>query len=492
MPVTSSSSTSLSSSSTSSSLSSPPPSSSPPFPIQASSSSPPSSSFNKEAIAGSSSSSSGGGGGGSGHGGLLHPQPSRPPRGRNFDATVLNVYDDGSNSSAGGGGGSTRPRYSRSQSSQYRRSNQSSGHSSPRDRPSTPESGRGSGVGIVTGVNASSWRAAAAVEPRSGAASPARTPTPKPARGASRSATPVEEAEGGSRGAEAGSRSSPGHPSSLDMLEKAEDRLVGQLKTLTVSQQGATSDEGDKVKEQQQEEKQEEKEEEEEELEEWELAMQNSDEEAIPKLPATSDKKKPQPAKSKTASSATTTTTTTTTAGEGNVMGEDDSILELSNLAPSIKTVHVNDMLAPFANKAGGFRIKWIDDSRALVIFESAAVANQAFIATQSGTWATVAPYRGADRDALRRTYRASSLTSSPSSSSISSSSSSSTPSARPAKTDSVARRLVHGALGIRVRRTPEQIEQERIAMAAAREAREAARQERQRERQEMDAVFNQ
>ncbi|KAG0227875.1 R3H and coiled-coil domain-containing protein 1 [Actinomortierella wolfii] len=367
--------------------------------------------------------------------GPVQPQPMRPPRGRNFDATVLNVYDD-----------DRRPRYSRSNSSQYRRSNHSSGNSSPRDRPSTPESRSSRGVGI----DAASWRS---TEPSNISSSS----TLKPVRKASGSVTP-----------EVCSRSSSNNPS-LDNPESAAaaDRLAGQLQNLSVVDQGvstsskpATSSEGGG----------------EEELEEWELAMQNSDEDAIPKLPTTGDDKRNKSGVNAKPSGTESPSSARTEAAAGDdAMGDDDYILELTHLAPSTKSFQVNDMFAPYANRSGGFRVKWIDDSRALVIFESATVAKQAYMATKSVTLATVAPYRGSDKDTIWRANRPSS-----------------TPSVRPAKTDSVARRLVHGALGIRERRTPEQIEQDRALRAAAREAREIARQERQRERQEMDAVFNQ
>jgi len=49
-------------------------------------------------------------------------------------------------------------------------------------------------------------------------------------------------------------------------------------------------------------------------------------------------------------------------------------ILELYDFSSSIKTVHLTDMFAVYESRSGGFRIKWVDDTKALVIFESAAV----------------------------------------------------------------------------------------------------------------------
>jgi len=53
---------------------------------------------------------------------------------------------------------------------------------------------------------------------------------------------------------------------------------------------------------------------------------------------------------------------------------EDFYIIELYDFSPSIKTSHLTDMFAACENKSGGFKIKWIDDTRALAIFESASI----------------------------------------------------------------------------------------------------------------------
>ena len=61
-------------------------------------------------------------------------------------------------------------------------------------------------------------------------------------------------------------------------------------------------------------------------------------------------------------------------------MSNDDLyILELYGFSPSIKTMHLTDMFAAYENRSGGFRIKWVDDTKALVIFESAAVGMYCF-----------------------------------------------------------------------------------------------------------------
>ncbi|KAF9208943.1 R3H and coiled-coil domain-containing protein 1 [Haplosporangium sp. Z 27] len=212
-----------------------------------------------------------------------------------------------------------------------------------------------------------------------------------------------------------------------------------------------------------------------EELEEWELALQDSDEDAIPRIDnsKTSKSTKPHPAEHLLSSPSQKTTKS---GNWSEVVDDDMYILELYDFSPSIKTMHLTDMFAPFENRSGGFRIKWLDDTKALVIFESAAVAKQAYISNITNQIAKIKPYTGTDKDTIRNAGN-------PSSGVFNG--------VRPAKTDSVARRLVQGALGLRVRRTPEQIAEEKALVQAAKEAREAQRQEQLKQRQEMDAMFH-
>ncbi|KAG9072101.1 R3H and coiled-coil domain-containing protein 1 [Linnemannia hyalina] len=212
--------------------------------------------------------------------------------------------------------------------------------------------------------------------------------------------------------------------------------------------------------------------------EEWELALENSDDDGIPAAPKDTRR---HPAEALLASPSSTPSKI------GNwseaVSSDDMYILELYDFSASIKTAHLTDMFAAYENRSGGFRIKWVDETKALVIFESAAVAKQAHIANLTNQIAKIKPYNGPDRDSIRNAGN-------PSSGAYNG--------VRPAKTDSVARRLVQGALGLRVRRTPEQIAEEKAQIQAAKDAREAQRQEERRQREEderqrqaMDDVFN-
>ncbi|KAF9912291.1 R3H and coiled-coil domain-containing protein 1 [Linnemannia zychae] len=211
--------------------------------------------------------------------------------------------------------------------------------------------------------------------------------------------------------------------------------------------------------------------------EEWELALQNSDDDGIPAAPKETRR---HPAEHL----LTSPSSTPSKIGNWSEVSNDDMyILELYDFSASIKTAHLTDMFAAFENRSGGFRIKWVDETKALVIFESASVAKQAYIANLTNQIAKIKPYNGPDKDSIRNAGN-------PSSGAYNG--------VRPAKTDSVARRLVQGALGLRVRRTPEQIAEEKAQIQAAKDARDAQRQEERRQRQEeerqrqaMDDVFN-
>ncbi|KAF8940279.1 hypothetical protein EDD21DRAFT_219324 [Dissophora ornata] len=341
------------------------------------------------------------------------PAP-RHPRGRDFDATVLRRYSDDEN----------RPNSNFSRSSSYNsgRSNNSSGNGNG-NSPSSRSSARGfepSTNRRPDRAEEGSWR---------------REETKN-----------VEDQE-----------SEPGQDTKVE--DEVESALINEVDRLQLKEDTDPKDETGSS----------------EELEEWELALQDSDEDAIPRIepPKTSKSSKPHPAEHLLGSAAAKTSKV---GNWSDVSNDDMYILELYDFSPSIKTMHLTDMFSAFENRSGGFRIKWIDDTRALVIFESAAVAKQAYIANITNQIARIKPYAGADKESIRNTGNPSSGAHN---------------GVRPAKTDSVARRLVQGALGLRVRRTPEQIAEEKALVQAAKEARDAQRQEQQRQREEMDAVFN-
>ncbi|KAF9355291.1 R3H and coiled-coil domain-containing protein 1 [Mortierella sp. AD094] len=340
--------------------------------------------------------------------------PQRHPRGRDFDATVLRRYSDDENKP-----GSS---FSRSTSYGNGRSNNNGSNSSTTNSSTRPK-GRGNDL-----YNSR--------RPDRSEEGPSRRQSPKSAEDRERDLGENTKADG--------------------EVDSGLSALVGKI---NLSEGGERKSEPESP----------------EELEEWELALQDSDEDAIPRIESSKASKasKPHPAEHLLSSPSPKASKV----GNWSEVSDDDMyILELYDFSPSIKTMHLTDMFAPFENRSGGFRIKWVDDTKALVIFESAAVAKQAYISNITNQIAKIKPYAGADKDTIRNAGN-------PSSGAFNG--------VRPAKTDSVARRLVQGALGLRVRRTPEQIAEEKALVQAAKEAREAQRQEQLKQRLEMDAMFH-
>jgi len=57
-------------------------------------------------------------------------------------------------------------------------------------------------------------------------------------------------------------------------------------------------------------------------------------------------------------------------------------ILSLSGFPPSLKTRDIQAAFGEYENERGGFRIKWIDDTSLLIVFNDAAVAKRAYLQT--------------------------------------------------------------------------------------------------------------
>ncbi|KAG0290382.1 R3H and coiled-coil domain-containing protein 1 [Linnemannia gamsii] len=351
------------------------------------------------------------------------PPAPRHPRGRDFDATVLRRYSDDEN----------RPNSSFSRSSSYTSTRSNTNQSSSTSTYSRP-----------TGRTQDS-NSAASRRPDRSDEGPWRRELPKSTE---TTTTPPTEGSG-----------------TIDSRDQESD-LAAQFESVRLSTSASASRSGSPDGTESTDEP-----------EEWELALQNSDDDAIPAAPKDTRR---HPAEHLLTSSSSTPSKI----GNWSEVSNDDLyILELYNFSASIKTAHLTDMFAAYENRSGGFRIKWVDETKALVIFESAAVAKQAYIANLTSQIAKIKPYNGPDKDSIRNAGK-------PSSGAYNG--------VRPAKTDSVARRLVQGALGLRVRRTPEQIAEEKAQIQAAKDAREAQRQEERRQREEeerqrqaMDDVFN-
>ncbi|CAG8569456.1 14329_t:CDS:2 [Funneliformis mosseae] len=119
-------------------------------------------------------------------------------------------------------------------------------------------------------------------------------------------------------------------------------------------------------------------------------------------------------------------------------------ILDIFDFPASFKTHHLHEIFQEYESMRGGYRIKWMDDTRALIIFEHPVTdPNNA------------------------------------------------QPRARPATTDMVAKRLVHGALGVRTIRSPEQRQAENQILRNARDQKDQQKRNETRRSQDVDAAFN-
>ncbi|KAI8367705.1 uncharacterized protein BYT42DRAFT_648706 [Radiomyces spectabilis] len=153
------------------------------------------------------------------------------------------------------------------------------------------------------------------------------------------------------------------------------------------------------------------------------------------------------------------------------ISGDRTTVLDCRDFPASFRTHHLHDIFRPYEDMRGGYRIKWMDDTRALVIFAHPATAKRAYIDNFSNPLAKIRPYEG-PTDGLR-------VDRGP------------VP-PRPATTDMVARRLVHGALGVRSpSKSADQRAAERELLKAARDARVAEKQEAARRAQAIADAFN-
>jgi hypothetical protein len=86
-------------------------------------------------------------------------------------------------------------------------------------------------------------------------------------------------------------------------------------------------------------------------------------------------------------------------------------ILELKGFPPELKTRDIQAIFSPWEDDRGGFRIKWVDDTTALVIFADPLSAKRAYLQilmspppmlmTSTGVMAKIRPYDGDDADSI-------------------------------------------------------------------------------------------
>jgi hypothetical protein len=86
-------------------------------------------------------------------------------------------------------------------------------------------------------------------------------------------------------------------------------------------------------------------------------------------------------------------------------------ILELSGFPPHLKTRDLQHAFAIYEDDKGGYKIKWVDDTTALIIFADPATAKKAYLRTimapphqlinDTGVPAKIKPYDGDDASAI-------------------------------------------------------------------------------------------
>ncbi|KAJ3086488.1 hypothetical protein HK102_013047 [Quaeritorhiza haematococci] len=134
---------------------------------------------------------------------------------------------------------------------------------------------------------------------------------------------------------------------------------------------------------------------------------------------------------------------------------ESTTILDVFGFPISFKTHDLQQIFQEYESQ-GGFRIKWLEDDRALIIFKQASTAKLAYLNTLDHPLVKVTPFRGKLPDKQNEGPAV----------------------PRPVTTDLVARRLISGALGLRTPKkgsAAEEKEKSKLEEAKAKKAAEKA-----------------
>ncbi|KAI8988702.1 hypothetical protein BDB01DRAFT_904345 [Pilobolus umbonatus] len=70
-------------------------------------------------------------------------------------------------------------------------------------------------------------------------------------------------------------------------------------------------------------------------------------------------------------------------------------ILDCYDFPSAFKTQHLHDIFRNYESMRGGYKIKWLSDTRALIIFEHPATAKKAYIDNVTHALAKIRPYDG-------------------------------------------------------------------------------------------------
>ncbi|KAI9322829.1 hypothetical protein BX666DRAFT_1898797 [Dichotomocladium elegans] len=87
--------------------------------------------------------------------------------------------------------------------------------------------------------------------------------------------------------------------------------------------------------------------------------------------------------------------TTAATAMKSDSIEHLTTVLECSGFPASYKTHHIHDIFRIYEDMPGGFKLKWMDDTRVLILFGNAATAKKAYIDNLDNPQAKITPYTG-------------------------------------------------------------------------------------------------
>ncbi|CEP08918.1 hypothetical protein [Parasitella parasitica] len=77
------------------------------------------------------------------------------------------------------------------------------------------------------------------------------------------------------------------------------------------------------------------------------------------------------------------------------MVDEPTVILDCYDFPPAFKTHHLHDIFRSYESSRGGYKIKWLSDTRALIIFDHPATAKKAYIDNVTHALAKIRPYDG-------------------------------------------------------------------------------------------------
>ncbi|TPX69085.1 hypothetical protein SpCBS45565_g02747 [Spizellomyces sp. 'palustris'] len=153
------------------------------------------------------------------------------------------------------------------------------------------------------------------------------------------------------------------------------------------------------------------------------------------------------------------------------------TVLDVHDFPAAFKTHDIEEIFQDFSHSRGGFQIKWISDTQALIIFQhpdtdfGAQTAKAAYAAALGNPFIKVKPYTGkVSKDTVADRQSA----------------------PRPIMTDMVARRLVAGALGVRSKRkTEEEAARDKQKLQEAKDKREEQRKAKEAREKEVAAAWD-